>query len=97
MDEQSERAKLDEQVKKIFYEELEKSGIRYDFAQVRVSDTRTVGVQGDERTYGYVAEIEIYKGDKFVWQPEFLARLSNSITNNVRGVNRVDYVIGKKD
>jgi GMP synthase PP-ATPase subunit len=50
MDEQSERARLDEQVKKIFYEELEKSGIRYDFAQVRVSDTRTVGVQGDGRT-----------------------------------------------
>ncbi len=45
--------------------------------------TKSVGVGGDYRTYGYVAEV-IGKYDA-----EKLAMLSTEITNSIRGINRL--------
>lgn len=84
------------EVDKILKEELEKNGVGHDLAEARVYNVRNVGVQGDERTYEYPAEITLMCDGKFVWEPNFLADLSNRITNEVRGVNRVVYVLGKK-
>ena len=83
-------------VDKILKEELGKADISYDMAEARIYDVKTVGVQGDERTYLYPAEIELRQDGKIIWRPDFLQILSTRITNEVRGVNRVVYVLGFK-
>ncbi len=57
-----------------------------------------MGVQGDERTYGYPAEITLFNKDRFIWTKKegFLEKLSNRITNEVKGINRVVYTTAFK-
>ena len=63
---------------------------------------RTVGVMGDERTYENVIAIRVVDSlDAMTadWSRipyEVMARISNRIINNVRGVNRVVYDISSK-
>jgi GMP synthase (glutamine-hydrolysing) len=63
---------------------------------------RTVGVMGDERTYENVIALRIVDSldamtaDWTRVSYEILARISNRIINNVRGVNRVVYDISSK-
>jgi len=63
---------------------------------------RTVGVMGDERTYEHVIAVRIVDSlDAMTadWTRvpyDVLARISNRIINNVRGVNRVVYDISSK-
>lgn len=65
-------------------------------------DQKSVGVMGDERTYeNAVALRAVISKDgmtaDWVHLPyEFLAKVSNEIINNVRGVNRVVYDISSK-
>jgi len=54
----------------------------------QILPVRSVGVQGDSRTYAHPAAVE----GGLDW--ERLEVLSTSITNNVEGVNRVVYTIG---
>ena len=67
-----------------------------------LSDSRTVGVQGDYRTYGYVCALRCVTSEDamtadWVRLPyELLARISNRIVNEVPGVNRVVYDITSK-
>lgn len=63
---------------------------------------RTVGVQGDGRTYEKslalraVTSSDGMTADWFDFPPQFLRKVSNRITNEVRGVNRVVYDITSK-
>jgi len=63
---------------------------------------KTVGVMGDERTYDHVIAIRVVDSlDAMTadWSRvpyEVMARISNRIINNVRGVNRVVYDISSK-
>ena len=63
---------------------------------------KSVGVMGDERTYESVVAlraVESTDGMTADWchlPYEFLARVSNRIINNVRGINRVVYDISSK-
>jgi GMP synthase (glutamine-hydrolysing) len=63
---------------------------------------KTVGVMGDDRTYDYVAAVRAVTsvdGMTADWAPlpyEVLARISNRIVNEVRGINRVVYDISSK-
>ncbi|MFW5730106.1 MAG: glutamine-hydrolyzing GMP synthase [Desulfonatronovibrionaceae bacterium] len=63
---------------------------------------KTVGVMGDERTYENVAALRIVDSVDAMtadWSripPEILARISNRIINEVRGVNRVVFDISSK-
>ncbi|HRU05481.1 MAG TPA: glutamine-hydrolyzing GMP synthase [Candidatus Brocadiia bacterium] len=62
----------------------------------------SVGVMGDERTYGHVIAVRAVESQDFMtadWVPlphDLLARVSNRIINNVKGVNRVVYDISSK-
>ncbi|NAZ30996.1 MAG: glutamine-hydrolyzing GMP synthase [Caldimicrobium sp.] len=63
---------------------------------------KTVGVMGDYRTYEYVVALRVVESQDamtadWVRLPyELLARLSNRIINEVKGVNRVVYDISSK-
>lgn len=65
-------------------------------------DIRSVGVMGDERTYGRpiiiraVTSVDAMTADWARLPHELLARLSNRIINEVEGVNRVAYDITSK-
>lgn len=63
---------------------------------------KSVGVMGDERTYEYtvalraVTSVDGMTADWAHLPYEFLAHISNSIINQVRGINRVVYDISSK-
>jgi GMP synthase (glutamine-hydrolysing) len=63
---------------------------------------RSVGVMGDGRTYEHAVALRAVQTPDFMtarWAPlphELLARVSNRITNEVRGINRVVYDVSSK-
>jgi GMP synthase (glutamine-hydrolysing) len=63
---------------------------------------RSVGVQGDERTYDYtcvVRVVESHDGMTADWvrlDHEVLGRIASRITNEVKGINRVVYDVSSK-
>ncbi|NQV37689.1 MAG: glutamine-hydrolyzing GMP synthase [Candidatus Marinimicrobia bacterium] len=63
---------------------------------------KTVGVMGDQRTYENLLGIRAVTSsdgmtaDWYRMSPEILSRISNSIVNSVRGVNRVVYDVTSK-
>ncbi|HWP59724.1 MAG TPA: glutamine-hydrolyzing GMP synthase [Candidatus Acidoferrales bacterium] len=63
---------------------------------------KTVGVMGDERSYENVVALRVVESQDGMtanWvplPPQLLARISNRIINQVRGVNRVVYDISSK-
>ena len=67
-----------------------------------LTDTRTVGVMGDARTYGYTLALRSVSTDDFMtadWTRipfNVLARASSRITNEVRGISRVVYDVTSK-
>jgi len=67
-----------------------------------LTDTRTVGVMGDARTYGYTVALRAVSTDDFMtadWSRlpyEVLERTSSRITGEVPGVSRVVYDISSK-
>jgi GMP synthase (glutamine-hydrolysing) len=79
-------------------EELTASGLDRDvwqFPVVLLADVRSVGVQGDGRTYGHpvvlrpVSSEDAMTADWSRLPYELIAKISNRITNEVREVNRV--------
>jgi GMP synthase (glutamine-hydrolysing) len=88
----------------IFIEELHASGWyeRTSQAFAVFLPVRSVGVMGDGRTYEWVVALRAVQTQDFMtahWAPlphELLARVSNRIINEVRGINRVVYDISGK-
>jgi GMP synthase (glutamine-hydrolysing) len=79
-------------------EELTRAGLDRDvwqFPVVLLADVRSVGVQGDERTYGHpivlrpVSSEDAMTADWSRLPYDVLERISTRITNEVREVNRV--------
>ena len=67
-----------------------------------VTNTQSVGVMGDARTYGYTLALRAVTTDDFMtatWTKvpfEVLEKISSRITNEVKGINRVTYDITSK-
>ena len=86
-------------------QELTAAGLDRDIWQcpvVLLGDVRSVGVQGDERTYGHpvvlrpVSSEDAMTADWTRVPYDVLARISTRITNEVREVNRVTLDITSK-
>ncbi|MCB4208232.1 glutamine-hydrolyzing GMP synthase [Arthrobacter sp. UM1] len=93
-----ERLDLLRKADAIAREELTAAGLDEDVWQMPVvllADVRSVGVQGDGRTYGHpivlrpVSSEDAMTADWSRLPYDLLARMSNRITNEVDGVNRV--------
>lgn len=88
----------------IFREEIKKSALEKDTNQyfAVLTDTRSVGVMGDARTYGYTIALRAVTTDDFMtaeWTRlpyELLERASSRITNEVNQISRVVYDITSK-
>lgn len=88
----------------IYIEEIRNAGL-YDSiwqAFAALLPVQSVGVMGDERTYENVCALRAVcstdgmTADWFAFPPEVLAKISNRIINEVRGINRVVYDITSK-
>ena len=88
----------------IVLDEITRAGLYQEIWQsfAVLSDSRTVGVMGDFRTYGYVCAIRAVSSSDamtadWVRLPyDVLGRISTRIVNEVPGVNRVVYDITSK-
>ena len=88
----------------IFREEVAKAGLENAPSQyfAVLTNNRSVGVMGDERTYGWTVALRAVSTDDFMtadWTRlpyELLERASSRITNEVRSVSRVVYDITSK-
>ncbi len=100
----SEYVRLLQRADDVFIDELRKSGWYEKTAQAFAVflPVRSVGVMGDGRTYENVVALRAVQTSDFMtadWAPlphELLARVSNRIINEVRGINRVTYDISSK-
>ena len=89
---------------RILMEEIEAAGLYDELWQsfAVLTDSRSVGVTGDFRTYGNVIAIRAVTSDDAMtadWARipyEVLGRVSNRICNEATGVNRVVYDITSK-
>ena len=99
-----EKVRLLQEADAIYISMLQEEGL-YDKvwqAGTILLPIKSVGVMGDERTYESVVAlraVESTDGMTADWchlPYEFLARVSNRIINNVRGINRVVYDIRSK-
>ena len=88
----------------IYREELEKAGENKKMNQyfAVLTDTRTVGVMGDGRSYDRVLALRAVTTEDFMtadWARipyELLDRISGRIVNEVKGINRIVYDITSK-
>ncbi|MBN2645898.1 MAG: glutamine-hydrolyzing GMP synthase [Desulfuromonadaceae bacterium] len=99
-----EYADILRQADAIYIEELYRSGHYEKISQAFAVflPVKSVGVMGDGRTYEYVVALRAVETKDFMtagWYPmpyADLARISNRIINEVKGINRVTYDISSK-
>ncbi len=100
----AEKVRILQEVDSIFIEGLKEDGLYNDVWQAGAIflPVQSVGVMGDERTYeNAVALRAVTSTDGMTadWchlPYEFLAKISNRIINQVKGINRVTYDISSK-
>ena len=88
----------------IFREEIISAGLRKECSQyfAVLTDMRSVGVMGDERTYDYTVALRSVSTTDFMtadWSKipyDVLEKVSNRIINEVKHVNRIVYDITSK-
>lgn len=99
-----ERLEILRKVDAIYIEEIRGAGL-YDRiwqAFAVLLPIKSVGVMGDGRTYDHVVALRAVTSrdgmtaDWFPFPPDVLAKISNRIINEVRGVNRVTYDVSSK-
>lgn len=88
----------------IYREEIAKAGLDKNLGQyfAGLTNMRSVGVMGDERTYDYAIALRAVNTSDFMTAEaadlpfEVLQRVMNRIINEVKGVNRVMYDLTSK-
>ena len=88
----------------IFIDEIKKAGLYDDIWQALVCllPVRSVGVQGDERTFEEVCSLravtseDAMTADWFRFPPDVLQRVASRICNEVKHINRVLYDVTSK-
>jgi len=95
----AEKVRIVQEADAIYREEIAKAGIDKELGQyfAAVTNMRSVGVMGDERTYDYAVALRAVKTSDFMtaeaaqipW--EVLGIVTSRIVNEVKGVNRVLY------
>ena len=95
----AEKVRIVQDADAIYREEIAKAGVDKDLGQyfAALTNMRSVGVMGDERTYDYAVALRAVTTSDFMtaesaqvpW--EVLGRVSGRIVNEVKGVNRVLY------
>lgn len=95
----AEKVKIVQEADFIYREEIVKAGVDKNLGQyfAALTNMRSVGVMGDERTYDYAIALRAVNTSDFMtaeaseipW--EVLAKVTTRIVNEVKGVNRVMY------
>lgn len=94
-----EKVRIVQEADAIYREEIAKAGVDKGLGQyfAALTNMRSVGVMGDERTYDYAIALRAVTTSDFMtaeaakvpW--EVLGKITNRIVNEVKGVNRVLY------
>lgn len=100
----AEKVKIVQDADYIYRDEIAKAGLSQDINQyfAALTNVRSVGVMGDERTYDYAVVLRAVKTIDFMTAEaadipfEVLQTVMSRIINEVRGVNRVFYDITSK-
>ena len=100
----AERVALLQEADAIVREEIDRAGLSRDIWQAFavLADIRSVGVMGDERTYGHpiivraVTSEDAMTADWARLPYDLLERISSRVINEVAGVNRVVYDVTSK-
>ncbi len=95
----AEKVRIVQEADAIYREEIKKAGMERELGQyfAAVTNMRSVGVMGDERTYDYAVALRAVSTSDFmtaeaVQMPwEVLGTVTSRIVNEVKGVNRVLY------
>jgi len=78
----------------IIDKELDQFRLKYDKYNFNLLPIRSVGVQGDHRSYNYVASISYkYQEEKIGW--ELLIEIAKEIPKYIKHINRVIFIFGK--
>ncbi|MGN0382826.1 MAG: glutamine-hydrolyzing GMP synthase [Eubacterium sp.] len=95
----AEKVRIVQDADAIYREEIAKAGVDKNLGQyfAAITNMRSVGVMGDERTYDYAIALRAVTTSDFMtaeaaqipW--EVLGKVTNRIVNEVKGVNRVLY------
>ncbi len=95
----AEKVRMVQDADYIYREEIAKAGVDKGLGQyfAALTNMRSVGVMGDERTYDYAVALRAVETSDFMtaeaaqipW--EVLGKVTNRIVNEVKGVNRVLY------
>ena len=95
----AEKVRIVQEADYIYREEIAKAGVDKNLGQyfAGLTNMRSVGVMGDERTYDYAVALRAVATSDFMtaesakipW--EVLEKVTNRIVNEVKGVNRVLY------
>lgn len=100
----AEKVKIVQDADAIYREEIEKAGLSRDIGQyfAALTNMRSVGVMGDERTYDYAVALRAVNTVDFMTAEaaelpfDVLQRVMSRIINEVGGVNRVLYDLTSK-
>ncbi|MBD5549774.1 MAG: glutamine-hydrolyzing GMP synthase [Lachnospiraceae bacterium] len=100
----AEKVRIVQDADAIYREEIAKAGLDRTIGQyfAALTNMRSVGVMGDERTYDYAVALRAVNTVDFMTAEcaqipfEVLQRVMNRIINEVKGVNRVVYDLTSK-
>ncbi len=100
----AEKVRIVQEADAIYREEIDKAGLNTEINQyfAALTNMRSVGVMGDERTYDYAVALRAVKTVDFMTAEaaeipyEVLNTVMNRIINEVKGVNRVLYDLTSK-